>query len=251
MFKDADVLAIQETHVPSDKTSRLRVPGFNMVDYKGHAKHGLATYVNQNTKEQRWGTTTSPDLCFVTRDNDNQPLRVSRQILPKFPKSQHKPVVIDIGVNFPRINNPEMPRWNLRKARWVDFTKYMKENINRIPPTPKTYSRFVKLIKKAAVLAILRGHRQNYIPCSNKECDSLLHEYDQSGSELTANRLMSLLDEERRNRWLAAMEEMDYTHSSRKSWSLLRKLGAVHPSKKAGCVAAIDISFLLHQTAKN
>lgn len=222
-----------------------------MVDYKGHAKHGMATYVNLNFREQhinsgtgnehsigisvgnltiynvykppserwhnsvlpvnqnptiyigdfnshstewgylsenedgatlsrwaalqrlhlvydakqggtfesgRWGTTTSPDLCFVTRDKDDQPLRVSRQILPKFPKSQHKPVVIDIGVNFPRINNPEMPRWNLRKARWADYTKYMEENINRIPPIPENYSRFVKLIKKAAALAIPRGN---------------------------------------------------------------------------------------------
>lgn len=190
----------------------------------------------------RLGITTSPNLCFVTRDKDDQPLRVSQQILPKIPKSQHKPVVIDIGVNFPRINNPEMPRWNLRKTRWAEYTRYMEENINRIPPSPKNYSRFVKLIKKAAALAIPRGHRQNYIPCWSKECDSLLHEYNQSGNEVTANWLMTLLDEEKRNRWLAAMEEMDNTHSSRKSWSLLRKLDAAQPSKKAGGVAANDIT---------
>lgn len=37
MFNEADVLA-QETHVPSDETSCLREPGFNIVDYKGHIK---------------------------------------------------------------------------------------------------------------------------------------------------------------------------------------------------------------------
>lgn len=35
----------------------------------------------------RWGTTTSPDLCFVSRDKNDQPLKVSRSILqvPKEP----------------------------------------------------------------------------------------------------------------------------------------------------------------------
>lgn len=299
-----------------------------MIDYKGHAKHVLATYINQNYKEQhintvegnahtigislgnlliynvykppserwsntvlpvqqavpsiyigdfnshstewgysrdnedgekltrwatlhrlhlvydakqgetfksgRWGTTTSPDLCFTSRYKDDQPIRVSRSIIPNFPKSHHKSVIIDIGVNFPRINKPEMARWNLRKAIWPNFTKYMEENINRIPPIPENYLRFVKLIKKAASLAIPRGHRQNYIPCWSKECDSLLREYDETGNEVTANRLIALLDEERRNRWITAMGEMDYTHSSRKSWSLLRKLGAAQPTRKVG-----------------
>lgn len=52
IFKDTDVLALQETHIPENETRRLKIPGFNMIDYKGHAKHGLATYINQNYKEQ-------------------------------------------------------------------------------------------------------------------------------------------------------------------------------------------------------
>lgn len=71
----------------------------------------------------RWGTTTSPDLCFVSIDKNDQPIRVSRAILQKFPKSQHKPVVIDTGISLPRINKPAIPGWNLRKARWSDYTK--------------------------------------------------------------------------------------------------------------------------------
>lgn len=45
MFKDTDILALQETHVPENETRRLKITGFNMVDYKGHTKHGLATYI--------------------------------------------------------------------------------------------------------------------------------------------------------------------------------------------------------------
>jgi len=125
----------------------------------------------------------------------------------------------------------------------------MEENINRIPPIPENYLRFVKLIKIAASLAIPRGHRQNYIPCWSKECDSLLREYDETGNEVTANRLIALLDEERRNRWITAMGEMDYTHLSRKSWSLLRKLGAAQPTRKVGSVAAGDVANILYKTS--
>jgi len=52
IFKDTDVLALQEPHIPENETRRLKIPGFNMIDYKGHAKHGFATYINQNYKEQ-------------------------------------------------------------------------------------------------------------------------------------------------------------------------------------------------------
>jgi len=42
---------------------------------------------------------------------------------------------------------------------------------------------------------------------------------------------------------------MDYTHSSRKSWALLRKLEAAQPSRIVGSVAASDIANLLFRTS--
>jgi len=93
----------------------------------------------------RWGTETTPDLCFVTTDCHDQPLRASRTILHNFPRTQHKPIAIDIGLHLPRIDKPLMPRWNLRKANWDAYTNYMEKNINRIPPLPENYPRFVKL----------------------------------------------------------------------------------------------------------
>jgi len=140
----------------------------------------------------RWGTITSPDLCFVSLDKKEKSIRLSRAILQKFPKSQHKPIITDTGISLPRINKPKISRWNLWKARWPEYTKYMEDNINQIPPIPENYSRFIKLIKKAATPAIPRGHRQNYTPYWNKEYELLLHEYDQSKSEIDVNRLMAL-----------------------------------------------------------
>jgi len=54
IFKDVGMLALQETHVPEGEASRLKNPGFSMIDYTGHHKHGLATYVNhQNIHETK------------------------------------------------------------------------------------------------------------------------------------------------------------------------------------------------------
>lgn len=51
-FQGADVLTIQETHIPEGETKRLTIPGFRLMDYIGHNKHGLATYVNQQIDQQ-------------------------------------------------------------------------------------------------------------------------------------------------------------------------------------------------------
>ncbi|KAL4153873.1 hypothetical protein QTP88_001706 [Uroleucon formosanum] len=189
-------------------------------------------------KSGRWGSITSPDLCFVTTDSSNMPLKANRRILQEFPRSQHLPVQVDIGLNLTRVSKPKLNRWNVRKADWAKYTTYMEENINRIEPIPLNYDRFTKLIKMAAGKAMPRGHRQDYIPCWSKECDKLLNEYEQTQSDVTADRLISLLDEERRQRWVKVMEEMDFSHSSRKSWDLLRKLGSAQPTRKEHGITA-------------
>ncbi|KAL4092463.1 hypothetical protein QTP88_026964 [Uroleucon formosanum] len=341
-FKDADIIALQETHVPDDKTNRLKINGFQLINFSGHPKHGIATYVNHkwpprlvkcvegnehsigiqigdlsvfnvykppserwttqvlpvshhpsifigdfnshstdwgysHTDENgeklsnwesinhmylkydakqggtfmsgRWGTSTSPDLCFVSMGPTGRPLSVNRRIGKQFPKSQHKTVAIDVGINLPRVNNPELQRWNIRKANWSAYSKYVEDNINRIEPLPENYYRFVKLIKSAACKSIPRGHRKNYIPCWNKECEDLLKEYEVDGSEVSANRLLRSLDEERRKRWHTAMQDLDFTHSSRESWALLRKLGAAQPAHKENCVRANAVSSALFKVS--
>jgi exonuclease III len=52
IFQGADILTIQETHIPEGGTKRLSIPGFRSMDYKGHNKHGIVTYVNQQIDQQ-------------------------------------------------------------------------------------------------------------------------------------------------------------------------------------------------------
>lgn len=52
-----------------------------------------------------------------------------------------------------------------------------------------------------------RGHKQD-LSCWSKECNKLLNKYEQTRSDVTAERLIRLLYEERRQRWVNAMEEI-------------------------------------------
>lgn len=251
VFHYADILALQKTHISDDQLGKLKIPDFQLIDYIGHKKNGMATFVNQeldpknikklewnkhtieietgntnifNTykpplenwttsvlplaehpaiyigdfnshsmewgydrtdvngeylsnwaqlnhlqllydakhggtfKSERWGLITSPDLCFVTKDSGKIPLKKNRRILQEFPKSQHLPVQVNIGLNVTRVSKPNLNRWNLRKADWAKFTTYTEENINRIELIPSNYDRFTKSIKTAAGKAMPRGH---------------------------------------------------------------------------------------------
>lgn len=51
-FGDADILIIQEAHVTADQTKGLNMNSFQLVNFVGHPKHGMATYVNHNVQPQ-------------------------------------------------------------------------------------------------------------------------------------------------------------------------------------------------------
>jgi hypothetical protein len=98
---------------------------------------------------------------------------------------------------------------------------------------------------KAAHSAIPRGFRPTYIPCFDAECSALLTEFENSGDPDIADHLIDSLDAARRRRWEESTSQMDYTRSSRRSWALIRRLGAAqrppkmnHPPVKANAVAS-------------
>ncbi|UYV69795.1 hypothetical protein LAZ67_7000750, partial [Cordylochernes scorpioides] len=183
-------------------------------------------------RETGQARTYSPDLCFVTKDQCDNPIQIAHKILTKFPKSQHCPSIYEMGIQIPQIDSAPIPRWNLGKANWEAFTKYIEDNINQIPPTPKNYSRASNLIISCAKKFIPRGHRKIYIPCWSPESERLYQEYNLSGNTETAENLIRSLDDSRKHRWHTMLEQMDFSKSSRKSWSLLRKLGGADPPHK-------------------
>ena len=67
----------------------------------------------------RWGTTTNPDLAFTNIGA----LTVNRRVLEPFPKSQHRPSIIESSASINSVPTRLVKRWNFRKANWEKFTE--------------------------------------------------------------------------------------------------------------------------------
>uniref|UniRef100_A0A1B0D7V9 Uncharacterized protein n=1 Tax=Phlebotomus papatasi TaxID=29031 RepID=A0A1B0D7V9_PHLPP len=126
-----------------------------------------------------------------------------------------------------------------RSARWQkdynpDLTIVTKNQdgehfdhvVQFIPAHPGSYERFAKAMFAAAGRHIPRGFRKQYIPGWNENCDELYEEYNATNNNKVAARLLTELDDQRKRKWRETVENTDFTHSSRKAWRLLRKLGA-------------------------
>uniref|UniRef100_H3AA56 Endonuclease/exonuclease/phosphatase domain-containing protein n=1 Tax=Latimeria chalumnae TaxID=7897 RepID=H3AA56_LATCH len=175
----------------------------------------------------RWNQGYSPDLSWVTSAGD-QPLPATCRVLGNFPHSQHRPILIQIGVTIPIVTTSPRLRWNYRKADWDNYTKLNDQHTVCVPhdiPIDQAYSRFAKAIFKAVSKSIPHG-KKTYIPCLDEECLELLKQYEQSSDPEIANHLLESLNASRRARWEEAPSEMDVSRSSRKAWTLIRKLGA-------------------------
>jgi len=88
------------------------------------------------------------------------PFLAERSIIGSFPNSQHRLIMIKIGLSFQLNSSRPIPGWNFRKTNWEQFKEYIEKNINRIPRCMNALSRFQKLLFKAAKINIPRGFRK-------------------------------------------------------------------------------------------
>ena len=153
----------------------------------------------------RWNTGTNPDLAFSSvGPNSRLP---DRHILDKFPRSS-------------------------------TFAYYT---------TKVCYGSakdFCNTIKKATKKTFPRGYRNNYIPCWDAECESLYKTFLQSpqkdDSSLAATALLAKLDRKRRDRWSEAVRSIDFSHCSRKAWSILNNLTGRSQHSPRHCPVSAD-----------
>uniref|UniRef100_H3AHW7 Endonuclease/exonuclease/phosphatase domain-containing protein n=1 Tax=Latimeria chalumnae TaxID=7897 RepID=H3AHW7_LATCH len=172
----------------------------------------------------RWSWDYSPDLCWVST-LDRQPLPVTCLVPDNFPHSHHRPSFIHIGLQLLIVRSSNKLQWNFRKANWEKYTDTLEQSIIVIPSCNIPIDEAYRAIFKAAGAAIPHGYRPVYIPCLNAECEALLKQYELSRDPDLADHVIESLDEARRARWEEAMESLDFTRSSRKSWNLIRQLG--------------------------
>ena len=179
----------------------------------------------------RWNTGTNPDLAFTTVGPDSR--LPYRRVLEKFPRSQHRSSLI----TPPRLSLPvpgrPVKRWNFRKANWSHYNSLTNKLARNLPSPDSTnvdqaYLDFCNTISKAAKKAIPRGRRNTYVPCWDAKCEALYQTFLQSPagdqSSRVATALITWLDKKRRDRWSEAVRNINFSHSSRKAWSIINNL---------------------------
>ena len=178
----------------------------------------------------RWNTGTNPDLAFAgVGPNSRLP---DRRVLDKFPRSQHRPSLITPPRFAMAVPSMPVKRWNFHKAKWshyIALTNKLEKTL-LLPDSldvDAAYQDFCNTIRKAAKKTIPRGYRNNYISCWDAECESLYKTFLQSpqgsDSSLAATALLAKLDRKRRDRWSEAVRSIDFSHSSRKAWSIFEQ----------------------------
>jgi len=77
--------------------------------------------------------------------------------------------------------------------------------------------------------AVPRGRRSHYTPCWVDQCQNLLEKYQKaaiSDQHTIANSLCSYSNKNCKKRWEDSVKQINFTHSSRKTWSLLNRVTA-------------------------
>lgn len=170
-----------------------------------------------------WKKDYNPDLCFVSTTS-NQPLPCNRKVIPKFPRTQHRPVILQTGLSIPLLSSFPRPRWNFRKADWNGYKSHLDKVLGWITPTAKNYKRFCGAVISSAKKYMPRGFRKEYVPGWNEDCEELYQLYLETDDQTIGDELLGLLNKTRRDRWTDTVENLDFRKSSREAWSLLNKL---------------------------
>ena len=106
------------------------------------------------------------------------------------------------------------------------------------------YRDFCNTIKKATKKTIPCVYQNNYIPFWDAECESLYKTFLQSPQEddssVVATALLAKLDSKPRDRWSEAVRSIDFSHSSRKAWSILNDLTGRSQHSPRHCPVSAD-----------
>lgn len=83
-------------------------------------------------------------------------------MLPDVSHSQHRPVVIDMGVEIPIVKSTSKLRWKFNNTNWLEHTKEFDGCARFIDPKTNKYHCITELIFSIAKKHVLRCFRKNY-----------------------------------------------------------------------------------------
>ena len=79
------------------------------------------------------------------------------------PQTQRRPIAIEIDTHIAALPTPFCRRFNLSKAKWVDFSEDLDEAVDSIGHTLDNYNHFMDAVKVAARKNIPRSCCEQYI----------------------------------------------------------------------------------------
>src|SRR5688572_12986895 len=86
------------------------------------------------------------------------------------------------------------------------------------------------------------------MPSMTDECTELLKQYEETNDCSIADHLMKYLDAARLQWWEETSSKIDFTHSSRKSWTLIHGLGEAQQQPKRSHALVRTNSIPAHLT---
>jgi len=222
---------------------------YNKTSPDGESRESWATFNNlrlvHNPKEtpsffsHRWDVGTNPDLAFASFGQDSRLL--DRYVLGQFPRPQHRPSLITPPkLNVPAHSDP-VKRWNFHKTDWRRFYLLTGEYLERLPPPDtsnieRAYQDFCESLLSAAKQRNPRGRRKNYVPCWDKERETLYRSFTRApvgtDCDRAASSLLSRLGQKKQER----LEEATIPSTSRTLAARRRE-----PSKNL--LAGLDAPF--------
>ena len=125
-------------------------------------------------------------------------------------------------------NSDPVKRWNLCKDDWKGFCFLTRKYVERLPPpdTTNIEKAYQELCENLLCIPLRR--RKNYMPCWDKECETLYRSFLRApvgtDSHRATSSLLLRLNDNKQERWEEAVNSTDFLHSSHKAWSTITKL---------------------------
>ena len=98
------------------------------------------------------------------------------RLLEPVPRSQLRPIEVQVNAAITVQTVPFQRRFNLKKAKWEQYA-YQLDAVENIPATAECYDQFVNALRRVARKNIPRGCRRNYVPGLTPESIELIEEY--------------------------------------------------------------------------
>ena len=162
-----------------------------------------------------------------------------KSVLEPIPRTQHRPICVTVHPVILLQPTPFKRRFNLRKAKWDDFSTDFDEAIEE-----ENYDSFIGLVRVMSRRHIPRGYRTNYMHGLTEESQSLYEVYKKQyssnpfaeGTLETGNKLIDTMKEEKKKRWEEVITSIGLAHNSRNAWQTIKKLSNDPTSPNPPCL---------------